>query len=213
MGPTPISTAYLLTSLLAVTVLEAAAAIAATHLQLPRIGLIGAVRTTQTVTVMVLAIVHTGGLQVLGLDRDVILPGVKQGLVWSAGFAAATGLLFLGLFMAGHDPFKMIRMPLPTAVSQRILFFFVGGIVGPIFEELAFRGVIFGYIRRWNVPAAVLISSVLFAAFHLPAIPVTQFVGGVVFAIAYYTSKSLMAPIIVHVLGNIAIFTLSLPLS
>jgi membrane protease YdiL (CAAX protease family) len=29
--------------------------------------------------------------------------------------------------------------------------------------------------------------------------------------VAYHTGKSLMVPIVIHVLGNLAIFTLSLP--
>ena len=86
----------------------------------------------------------------------------------------------------------------------------MGGIVAPVAEEIFFRGLIFGYLRRWGIPAAILISTALFAAFHLPAVPVTQIVGGAVFAIAYHTGRSLMVPIVIHTLGNLAIFTLSL---
>ena len=91
------------------------------------------------------------------------------------------------------------------------LFFIVGGVVAPVAEEIVFRGIIFGYLRRWGLPAAVLVSTALFAALHLPAIPVTQVVGGMVFAIAYHLSGSLMTPILIHTLGNLAIFSLSLP--
>jgi len=41
-------------------------------------------------------------------------------------------------------------------------------------------------------------------------IPLPQVVGGLVFAVAYEIEESLMVPIIIHVLGNLAIFTLSL---
>jgi|LGVF01.1.fsa_nt_gb hypothetical protein len=34
--------------------------------------------------------------------------------------------------------------------------------------------------------------------------------GGILFAVAYETSGSLAAPIVIHVLGNLAIFTVSL---
>ena len=210
MGSAPISTAFLLASLLAVTLLEVAAAAVGTRVQLPRLWLIAATRTAQMLVVLTLAVVQTGGLHVLGLDKKAILSGVRKGLVWSAGFAAAAGLLFLGLFIAGQNPLMLIRSPLPVNVSQRILFFFVGGIVAPVAEEIFFRGLIFGYLRRWGIPAAILISTALFAAFHLPAVPVTQIVGGAVFAIAYHTGRSLMVPIVIHTLGNLAIFTLSL---
>jgi len=41
-------------------------------------------------------------------------------------------------------------------------------------------------------------------------IPLPQVVGGIVFAVAYEIEGSLMVPITIHVLGNLAIFTLSL---
>jgi len=212
MGPAPISTAFLLASLLAVALLETAAAYLGTRMQLPRLWLIAGTRTAQMLVVMTLAVVQAGGLGGLGLDRKSMLPGLRKGMVWSAGFAAAAGLFFLGLFMAGQDPFTLVRSPLPAERSQRVLFFLVGGIVAPLAEEIVFRGLIFGYLRRWGVPAAVLISTALFATLHLPAVPITQIVGGLVFAVAYHTGKSLMVPIVIHVLGNLAIFSLSLPL-
>jgi membrane protease YdiL (CAAX protease family) len=59
--------------------------------------------------------------------------------------------------------------------------------------------------------AAALVSTALFAAVHSGvALPVTQVVGGIVFAVAYHTGKSLMVPIVIHMLGNLAIFSLSL---
>jgi membrane protease YdiL (CAAX protease family) len=211
MGPAPISTAFLLASLLAVILIETAAAYLGTRLQLPRLWLIAGSRTTQILVVMTLAVVQAGGMEVLGLDKESMLSGVRKGLVWSAGFAAVAGLLFLGLFMTGQDPFTLVRSALPEGSDQRALFFVVGGIVAPLAEEIVFRGLIFGYLRRWGIPSAILISTALFAALHLPALPITQIVGGFVFAIAYHTGRSLMVPIVIHVLGNLAIFTLSLP--
>lgn len=212
MGPAPITAPVLLSTLLAVVVLEAAAALTASHLPLSRLWLIAVVRTAQTMAVLALALLQTGGLGVLGLNGRRLMPGIRTGLAWSAGFALLAGLLLLGSFMAGYNPLPWLRAPLPEATSQRVLYFLVGGVVAPVAEETFFRGVIFGYCRRWGLAAAVLISTSLFAAIHAgTAIPVTQIVGGVVFALAYHTSNSLMAPIVVHMLGNLAIFSLSLP--
>jgi hypothetical protein len=41
-------------------------------------------------------------------------------------------------------------------------------------------------------------------------IPITQLVGGIVFALAYEKEKNLMAPITIHCLGNLAIFSIGL---
>lgn len=199
-------------SLLTVVLIEAVAAVGGTQLQLPRLWLLAVTRTTQLLALIGLAANRKGGLHQLGLGRETLLPGIRQGLVWSAGFAAAAGLLFLGLWLTGRNPLLLVRSPLPPDLAQQVLYFGVGGIVAPVFEEVVFRGLIFGYLRRWNVPAAVLVSTALFAAFHLPTLPVTQVVGGVVFAVAYQMGNSLMVPIVIHMLGNLAIFTLSLPL-
>ncbi|WP_319524692.1 type II CAAX endopeptidase family protein [uncultured Desulfosarcina sp.] len=211
MGSARISAAFLLKSLLAVAVIEAAAAALSAAAPLPRLWLITATRTVQLAVLLALARRQTGGWPMLGLERSTLAPGIRSGLIWSAGFAAAAGLMFLGLFMAGKNPLAMIRSPLPAAPADKALFFFVGGIVAPAAEEVVFRGLIFGYLRRWGLAAALLISTGLFAAIHTGvALPVTQIVGGVVFALAYHQCGSLMAPIVIHTLGNLAIFALSL---
>jgi uncharacterized protein len=211
MGSAPITAGFLLTSLAVVALLEVSVAQLGAWMQLPRLWLLFFVRTTQLAAILALAAFVFNGWHALGLDKKTLLAGLKKGLIWSTGFAVTAGLLFLGLIIAGQDPFMLIRMPLPPVPSQRALFFFVGGIVAPIAEEVVFRGLIFGYLRRWGLTAAVLISTALFAALHLPTIPVTQVVGGAVFAIAYHMGGSLMVPIVIHMLGNLAIFTLSLP--
>ena len=211
MGPTPISLGFLLTSLAVVALLEMVMAQWGAWLQLPRLGSLCMARATQLAAVLALAALVSGNWKALGLDKRTYRAGLKKGLIWSAGFAVIAGLLFLGIFIAGQNPFLLIRTPLPSAAAQQALFFFVGGIIAPLAEEVVFRGLIFGYLRRFGLTAAVIISTALFAALHLPTLPVTQIVGGVVFAIAYHLGGSLMAPIVIHMLGNLAIFTLSLP--
>lgn len=211
MGSAPFSTAFLLSSLGTVILLEVAGMAAGAYLHVPGLRLIAATRTAQAVAVVALAQWQAGGFQVIGLDRQHLLTGLKKGLIWSAAFAAAASVLFLILLGIGCKPLAMIRSPLPVETSRLALYFFVGGVLGPLGEEIVFRGLIFGYLRRWSVAAAVLISTAIFAAFHLPGLPVTQIAGGVVFALAYHTSGSLMTPITIHILGNLAIFSLSLP--
>jgi hypothetical protein len=194
-----------------VGLLEVAAVWIGSRIAIPQLWLLAATRLIEILAVGALAIGQPGGLQVLGLGAKTFRSGIKTGLIWSAGFAAAAVLLFGALLLAGQHPLALIRAPLPVQTSQRVLFFIVGGVVAPVAEEIVFRGIIFGYLRRWGLPAAVLVSTALFAALHLPAVPVTQVVGGMVFAIAYHLSGSLMTPILIHTLGNLAIFGLSLP--
>jgi hypothetical protein len=148
----------------------------------------------------------------IGLSRSKMLPGLVRGLLWSACFGIAAGVLFLGLFAVGINPLKLINTPLPSAPRQIFIFFLVGGVIGPIWEEIFFRGIIFGFFRRWGVYAAILISTALFVLPHYDGhhLPLTQIVGGIVFAVAYEKEKSLMVPVTIHCLGNLAIFSLTL---
>ena len=147
----------------------------------------------------------------IGLSRSKMFPGLVRGLIWSVCFGIAAGILFLVLFAAGINPLKLVNTPLPSAPGQIFIFFLVGGVIGPVWEEIFFRGIIFGFFRRWGVYAAILISTALFVLPHYDGrhLPLTQIVGGIVFAIAYEKEKSLMVPVTIHCLGNIAIFSLT----
>jgi membrane protease YdiL (CAAX protease family) len=133
-------------------------------------------------------------------------------LAWSAGFGIAAGILFSVLLATGINPLKLVHTPLPSAAWQIIIFFIVGGVIGPVWEEIFFRGIIFGFFRRWGLYLAILISTALFVLPHYDGnhLPFTQIVGGIVFAAAYEKEKSLVVPITIHCLGNIAVFSLTL---
>jgi membrane protease YdiL (CAAX protease family) len=175
---------------------------------LPALGLL---RCLETSALVFIALRFEKNPDAIGLSCSKILPGLVRGLIWSACFGIAAGVLFLGLFAAGINPLKLVNTPLPSAPRQIFIFFLVGGVIGPIWEEIFFRGIIFGYFRRWGVYAAILISTALFVLPHYDGhhLPLTQIVGGIVFAVAYEKEKSLMVPVTIHCLGNMAIFSLT----
>jgi hypothetical protein len=137
--------------------------------------------------------------------------GFKKGLIWSAAFGLAASIGWVALWMAGVDGLAWIRFPLPQRPLDRAYFFVIGGAVAPVAEEFFFRGLLYGFLSRWGKWTAVVLSTLIFALVHpIAGLPVTQAVGGVVFALAYASARSLLAPIIIHVLGNLALFSLSL---
>ncbi|MCD6398086.1 MAG: CPBP family intramembrane metalloprotease [Spirochaetaceae bacterium] len=84
--------------------------------------------------------------------------------------------------------------------------------MSPVAEEIFFRGIIYSFFRRWRVFVAVILSTLAFVLVH-PAgsgFPLPQITGGVLFAMAYEKEGNLTVPIIIHVLGNMALFSLSL---
>ena len=174
--------------------------------------ILGCARLLQILLIVLIVLFWGSGLSSVGLARSSLVPGIKRGLIWSLGFGVVAGFAFAVLFFAGINVLTAIQARLPTQHSDVILYFLVGALVGPVAEELFFRGLLYGFFRRWGVVAAVILSTLFFVLPHAvhQRIPITQVVGGIVFAVAYEVEGSLMVPIIIHVLGNVAIFSISL---
>lgn len=181
------------------------------HLWDPMIGL-GTARLLETILILLIVLLWGKGLTSIGLASSKIIPGFIKGLTWSVGFGVVALLGFFVLSIFGHEPLQLVKTRLPRWPGDILLFFLVGGIVAPIAEEVFFRGILYGFFRRWGVVVALVLSTVFFVMPHLGAhgIPMTQIVGGVLFAIAYEIEGNLMTPITIHSLGNLAIFTISL---
>jgi len=175
-------------------------------------AILGVARVLETGLIILIVMIWGKGLFSIGLAPSTMSRGLKKGLIWSAGFGLATFFGFIALFLVDINPLTLIHTPLPGKGNEIVLFFFIGGLVAPIAEEVFFRGILYGFFRRWGVLLALILTTGIFVLAHpvFPGIPVTQMVGGIVFALAYEIEKSLMVPITIHVLGNMAIFTLSL---
>jgi membrane protease YdiL (CAAX protease family) len=152
-------------------------------------------------------------LSIIGLTSTTVYRGFKRGLIWSISFGAGAVIVLFIIYLAGIEISALFRMQLPTESSRLITFLLAGVLIGPIAEEIFFRGILYGYIRRWGIPLAVLLSTLLFVLPHSPssgsAIPITQLIGGILFAVSYEIEKNLLVPITIHSLGNLAIFTLA----
>jgi membrane protease YdiL (CAAX protease family) len=169
----------------------------------------------ETACILWIVSVWGQGGKSLGLAPDQLLEGLKKGLLWSALFGLTALLVAIVLYAARISPAPFIKTPLPKDTQSLIWFFIVGGLLAPVAEEVFFRGIVYGFLRRWGVLVAIAGTTLFFVGAHsmVGRVPVTQIVGGIVFALAYETGGSLMVPITIHVLGNTAIFALSLVLS
>jgi uncharacterized protein len=202
----PIRTLFL--CLAAVLAVELGTMVVTAHPML----ILGGARLLEILLIVLIVVTWGKGLSSIGLARSEMVSGLKKGLIWSAGFGAITALACVGLFAASINPLTIIRAQLPTQTSDLILFFIVGGLLGPAAEELFFRGILYGFLRRWGVIVALVFSTLIFVLCHpiQHGIPITRLLGGILFAVAYEISGSLIVPIIIHGLGNLAIFTISL---
>lgn len=79
------------------------------------------------------------------------------------------------------------------------------GIIGPIIEEVIFRGLIFNELRNiMPIPVVIVVQGMLFGIYHFNLL---QFIyaalTGVLLGIIYVLTKSLWVPIFIHIVNNI----------
>jgi len=172
--------------------------------------ILGGARLLEAALIITSVMMWGNGVTSLGLARSGIVVGGKRGLLWSAGFGGVVLLSFIVLFLVGIDPLNIMEVRLPATQWGIALFFILRGLIGPVAEEIFFRGMLYGFFRRWGIVVALLISTATFVLAHFPTISLPQLVGGILFAVAYEVEGTLLAPITIHILGNLAIFTLSM---
>ncbi len=98
-----------------------------------------------------------------------------------------------------------------VSASNDILYVMLSGVVIPaITEELLFRGVLYGaYEKKLGGIGAILITSVLFAFIHFDTVNFVSYLyAGLVLGIAACVTRSVFAPLLLHLLNNfICIFS------
>lgn len=202
-----------LLSLLVILVIETASGITAFKTTyFSSILFTGMVRLLEIVILVLILSKHGEGISSIGLDPGHWLTGLIKGVIWSIAFGACTALVFIVLIAFRVNFVKLLGSGLPYQGKNLLFFFLIGGLISPVTEEIFFRGIIYGFIRRWGAVIAIIGTTIIFAGAHagVSPFPFTQVVGGLLFAISYEMEGNLMVPITIHVLGNMAIFTILL---
>lgn len=78
-------------------------------------------------------------------------------------------------------------------------------VMAPLTEELLFRGIVQGELRRvMPEPAAIVLQAVVFAAYHMQPVQSTYaLIPGLLLGIAYAWSRSIWVPILMHMTFNL----------
>jgi hypothetical protein len=159
---------------------------------------------------IILVILFSGqDLKSIGLGQGRYVSGTYRGLVWSFAFGVFAGVCGLILWLFGTNPLRLLHVNLPEEPLRLIYYYLLGGLLGPVAEELFYRGAIFGFFRRFSFIGAMAVSVLAFVFSH-PSFGITQAAGGIVFVVAYAWEGKILTPITIHILGNLALFTLSL---
>lgn len=90
-----------------------------------------------------------------------------------------------------------------TPAQLALVFVLVCGVV-PVAEEIFFRGFLYGALRRWGVSLAAALSALLFAAVHSQIVHFLPiFLLGIIMALLYERTGSLIPPVVVHAVNNV----------
>ncbi len=128
-----------------------------------------------------------------------IVFGVSVNVIFEWLLFLVSGLGFLAPYFEKYNDLAQYIMG-----GNLVLNLLAVGIIGPIFEEILFRGLIFGELRKISrVRAALFIQAVLFGVYHLDIIQGSYAVLiGLLLGYVYYRSNSIIAPMIVHATIN-----------
>ncbi|BBE31132.1 protease [Tepiditoga spiralis] len=86
---------------------------------------------------------------------------------------------------------------------QRVLFLVI---IAPIYEELIYRGIIFGFLKKKNIFLAFILSTLLFVSWHnfdTIAVFFNLFLAGFIYSLAYYFSGDLILSMVFHASYNL----------
>ena len=133
------------------------------------------------------------------------------------GFGAGVGVWLLNRFVVlgyilitgdGSNPQADLAATAAGPALGLAGILLVGAVLTPIAEELLFRGVLFGALRRHGMLLATLVSAVVFGLAHgITAVLFGAVVLGNVAAVLYERSRSIWPAVMVHAVNNAIIFT------
>ena len=125
---------------------------------------------------------------------------VAIGLNWASGEILSR---LMDVDLSDQDLVKFLTSNTLSLRGKSLLFSFLV-IEAPLLEELLFRGVLFGGLTKiMPVWGAMLLSGFLFAIIHVNAATlIPLWFLGVAFAWLYVRTKTLLAPIAVHLVFN-----------
>lgn len=151
-------------------------------------------------------------LRTLGLPLKKIGKVFRDFFIGVFSYTAALPVIFAGL-MAYQRIFNETPRSANPALhlikaiqepSKLVFLFLVIGIVGPIFEEILFRGVLYGAIRKYmSAGWAIITSSFIFALVHYDLGSIFPlFLLGCILALIYERTSSIIPSMVTHCIWN-----------
>lgn len=122
---------------------------------------------------------------------------------WGITVGNAVADVLIILFPALEKSSQAAGLPAAENMREVITELLYAAAIPALMEELAFRGIVTGGLRRWGDKFAIITGSVLFALVHgnLVQMPAT-FLAGIFMGYAYVRTGCLWTPIAIHFVNN-----------
>lgn len=150
-------------------------------------------------------------LRAVGLTN--LAEGVRGGIIASLVLGSVAFIIIFFLLKIFPRELPGALVPLPK--NLRILLI-VYPSIPPLVEEIVFRGILYEFLKeRQRTWIAIVTSSLIFSLLHAYSwlFLLIPFIGGVFFCLLKDRFKSLWAPLILHITGNIGLLLLPFFLS
>lgn len=101
--------------------------------------------------------------------------------------------------------FKFFKINQTVDSIKPIMNIISSGIIGPIYEEILFRGIFYNKLLKFNSSKkSLIITTICFSLIHFSPIKIIYALGlGYVFTKIYQQDNNILSPIIIHVSANI----------
>ena len=177
------------------------------------VWLVGVAAISALIAAFVANVIRVRSPAAIGLAKTGgrwLLIGAGAGLL---GFLINRLVIVLYVWISGDtsNPQQgMADTAMGGSLVQFVLLVILGGLLAPLGEELLFRGVLFGWLRRWGFVLAAGISALVFGIAHgLNVVFPAAIVLGLLNAYVYEKSGSIWPSVIAHATNNVLIFVLA----
>lgn len=143
-------------------------------------------------------------LNMFDFRRDFRPSGISIGLSVIAIIGAIIGMLGTNFISSALDLPNLLEEQL-EGMSNTLMGALAIAVVGPLAEEVVFRGAMMGYMLRNGVKPwiAILVSAFLFGVIHLNPVQVPfAMIVGVIFGVIYYRTGNIILTTIIHIINN-----------
>jgi membrane protease YdiL (CAAX protease family) len=121
-------------------------------------------------------------------------------------FLVVGGVDFLIFYIFFNFKFLPNVLPTKEAIElvqlNQFLAYLILGLMGPVFEEIFYRGLIFNEFRNnFSTVTAILLQAIIFGILHEVPEMVYSFIAGILYSVLYLWLKTIWAPIIAHIIN------------